>query len=124
MGLMPGANEQPAQESKSPEHDQAEQRRQPNGREQLLRLKPGTIVVDKPSNTWVSLPKEEVTDDRADHRQARGDAPALQTGGKRTWQLQLDQALPAGCVLQREQVMVRLVDRFQTEQRVGDDREH
>src|SRR5262249_30785431 len=86
-GFVAGANEHPAQESETPENDETQERRQRDRGEQLLRLEPRAIVVDQASDTRVALAKEEVADDRADDRQARGNPPARQNGRQCAGQL-------------------------------------
>src|SRR5579859_7340274 len=122
VGFVPGADEQLPQQTETPEHDQPQQRRQADRREELLGLQSGAIVVNHPANAGLALTKEEIADDGADDREAGGDSPAGEYRGQRTGELQLQQPLKSIGVLQREQVVVRLIGRLQAKQRIGDDR--
>ena len=68
VGFVPGTNQQVAEGAERPEHQQTEQRRQSDRREQLLRLEAGAVVVDQSPDARITLAEEEVANDRADDR--------------------------------------------------------
>ena len=70
-----------------------------------------SVVVDQLPDARVALTEEEVADDRADHRQTRGDAEAREDRGHARGQLEPPQPREAARVVQREEVVLPLVGR-------------
>ena len=73
------------------EHDDPQQGRQDHRRVQALGLELRRVGVHQHADARRALLEEEVADDRADHRRARGDPQAGEDRGHRGRQLQLDQ---------------------------------